>query len=126
MLTPPDTLSRIYKAEGWRGLYRGSLLALVGVSNGSIQFATYEDLKRRRIDAKHRRFVRSGREWRHEDEKLTNWEYILASGASKFVAIALTYPYQVVRARIQVSAVVSTGPGGNDGLVMRGTMFSGP
>lgn len=28
-------------------------------------------------------------------------EYILASGSSKLVAIALTYPYQVVRARIQ-------------------------
>ncbi len=74
----------------------------MGVSNGSIQFATYEDIKRRRIDAKHRRFVKAGREWRIEDEKLSNTEYILASGASKFVAIALTYPYQVVRARIQV------------------------
>lgn len=31
----------------------------------------------------------------------TNMEYILASGSSKLVAIALTYPYQVVRARIQ-------------------------
>lgn len=74
----------------------------MGVSNGSIQFAAYEDIKRRRIDAKHRRFVKAGREWRIEDEKLSNTEYILASGASKFVAIALTYPYQVVRARIQV------------------------
>jgi hypothetical protein len=35
----------------------------------------------------------------------SNTEYILASGSSKLVAIALTYPYQVVRARIQVRAL---------------------
>ncbi|KAL7422602.1 mitochondrial FAD carrier protein flx1 [Cryptotrichosporon argae] len=96
-----DGLSQIYRHEGVRGLYRGSLLALVGVSNGSIQFATYEEIKRRRTEAKRRAYERAGREWRTEDEKLTNTEYILASGSSKFVAIALTYPYQVVRARIQ-------------------------
>jgi solute carrier family 25 folate transporter 32 len=55
-----------------KGLYKGSLLALVGVSNGSIQFATYEDLKRRRTEAKRRRYLKSGREWRVEDEKLVS------------------------------------------------------
>lgn len=76
----------------------------MGVSNGSIQFATYEELKRRRVEAKRRRFAAAGRAWAPEDEKLTNTEYILTSGGSKFVAIALTYPYQVVRARIQNAA----------------------
>lgn len=71
-------------------------------------------------------YEKQGKEWKVEDEKLvsrrpcrecgrsgalsvyetqltaqTNMEYILASGSSKLVAIALTYPYQVVRARIQ-------------------------
>lgn len=96
-----DGLRSIYRTEGLRGLYKGSLLALVGVSNGSIQFATYEEIKRRRTDIKRRLYDKHGRPWRVEDEKLTNTEYILASGSSKFVAIALTYPYQVVRARIQ-------------------------
>lgn len=57
-----------------KGLYKGSLLALVGVSNGSIQFATYEELKRRRTDAKRRRYVKAGREFRVEDEKLVSVE----------------------------------------------------
>ncbi|KIR27762.1 solute carrier family 25 (mitochondrial folate transporter), member 32 [Cryptococcus deuterogattii 99/473] len=105
-----DGLRSIYRTEGIRGLYKGSLLALVGVSNGSIQFATYEEIKRRRTDLKKRKYLRAGKEWKVEDEKLTNTEYILASGSSKLVAIALTYPYQVVRARIQNFSPTPTVP----------------
>ncbi len=65
-----DGLRSIYRYEGLRGLYKGSLLALVGVSNGSIQFAAYEEIKRRRADLKRRRFERMGKGWRVEDEKL--------------------------------------------------------
>lgn len=69
-----DGLPYIYRQEGLRGLYKGSLLALVGVSNGSIQFAAYEDLKRRRTRVKRRRFERAGRSWQKEDEKLVSWQ----------------------------------------------------
>ena len=67
-----DGLRTIYRAEGTRGLYKGSLLALVGVSNGSIQFATYEEIKRRRTDIKRKLFAKQGREWKIEDEKLVS------------------------------------------------------
>jgi solute carrier family 25 folate transporter 32 len=32
----------IFHDEGWRGLYRGTSLALFGVSNGALQFMGYE------------------------------------------------------------------------------------
>lgn len=67
-----NSFARIYRAEGMRGLYRGSLLALVGVSNGSIQFATYEEIKRVRVDRKQRRHAERGLGWNVEDEKLVS------------------------------------------------------
>lgn len=67
-----DGLRSIYRTEGIRGLYKGSLLALVGVSNGSIQFATYEEIKRRRTDLKKRKYLRAEKEWKVEDEKLVS------------------------------------------------------
>ena len=35
------------KHEGIRGLYKGTLIAVIGVSNGAIQFMVYEELKKR-------------------------------------------------------------------------------
>jgi solute carrier family 25 folate transporter 32 len=48
------------------------LLALVGVSNGSIQFAAYEDIKRRRTNVKRRLIEKRGGTWTRADEKLVS------------------------------------------------------
>jgi hypothetical protein len=69
---PLDGLRSVYRAEGMRGLYKGSLLTLAGTANGSIQFATYEEMKRRRAEMKRKHYLASGREWRTEDEKLVS------------------------------------------------------
>lgn len=37
----------------------------------------------------------------------SNLEYIIMSGAAKIFAIGLTYPYQVVRSRLQVSHLLT-------------------
>jgi solute carrier family 25 folate transporter 32 len=65
-----DGLRTVYSQEGFRGLYKGSLLALVGVTNGSIQFAAYEEIKRRRSDLKRARIEGAGGTWRTENEML--------------------------------------------------------
>ncbi|XP_074842918.1 solute carrier family 25 member 32 isoform X1 [Carettochelys insculpta] len=86
-----DALIKIYKLEGIRGLYKGFVPGLFGTSHGALQFMAYEDLKMRYN--KHRN--------RPLDTKLTALEYITVAALSKIFAVSATYPYQVVRARLQ-------------------------
>ncbi|KAI0034396.1 mitochondrial carrier [Vararia minispora EC-137] len=94
-------LSLVYRDEGFRGLYRGTTLALFGVTNGALQFMTYEKLKGWGFQRKRNQFEREGRTWTADDDKLSNTAYTVMSGASKIAALVATYPYQVVRSRIQ-------------------------
>ncbi|KAI0662871.1 mitochondrial carrier [Cubamyces menziesii] len=103
-------LSSIYRHEGLAGLYRGTSLALFGVSNGAIQFMVYEEMKRWGFERKKRQFAKAGKEYTPSDDKLSNTAYTLMSGASKLIALASTYPYQVVRSRIQNNATAHLYP----------------
>lgn len=80
----------LYKSEGIKGFYRGLLPSLFGVSHGAIQFMAYEQLKN------HWALSRKGGK-----EGLTNLDYLTLSAVSKMFAGSITYPYQVVRARLQ-------------------------
>ncbi|KAL8290045.1 hypothetical protein RQP46_002984 [Phenoliferia psychrophenolica] len=107
--TPPDSplayknvfhgLGQLARREGLPGLSKGMGLALFGVSNGAIQFMTYEELKRWRIDVRHRMLGEDATD--EKAKNLSNIEYILMSGSAKLIAIGITYPYQVIRSRIQ-------------------------
>jgi len=86
-----DALSKIYKMEGIRGLYKGLVPGLFGVSHGAIQFMAYEEMKN-----KYYNYLNVS-----IDTKLKTSEYIVFAAMSKLCAIASTYPYQVMRARLQ-------------------------
>jgi len=91
---------QIYLAEGVKGFYRGLVPALFGVSHGALQFMAYEQLKkyRSRITRSdvtpHTAGIQGGRE-------LRNMDYVFLSSLSKIFAGCATYPYQVLRARLQ-------------------------
>ncbi|TRZ03540.1 hypothetical protein DNTS_013511 [Danionella cerebrum] len=86
-----DALGKIYRYEGVAGLYRGFVPGLFGTSHGALQFMAYEELKRDYY--KYRKM--------QSDAKLNPFEYITMAALSKIFAVATTYPYQVVRARLQ-------------------------
>ncbi|GAA5892493.1 uncharacterized protein JCM6883_007378 [Sporobolomyces salmoneus] len=105
-------LYRLFREEGLKGGSKGMTLALIGVSNGAVQFMTYEELKKWRIESKRRKRIGTNGSGQGKGEtdltKLSNLEYILMSGSAKLVAISLTYPYQVIRSRIQYQPQVSS------------------
>ncbi|KAI1115759.1 mitochondrial folate carrier protein [Nemania sp. NC0429] len=96
--------AQLWRTEGWRGFYRGLGIGLFGVSHGAVQFAVYDPLKQMYI----RRW--RGRSPGHPDglgeqqqqqQRMTNEATLVISSVSKLVAGAVTYPYQVIRSRLQ-------------------------
>ncbi|KAJ1666016.1 mitochondrial FAD carrier protein flx1 [Coemansia sp. RSA 1813] len=86
-----DGLLQISKKEGIRGLYKGLAPGLLGVAHGGLQFMAYEEMKKRRLL------------WRqkHASSGLTAVDFALMSSTSKVFALAITYPSQVLRSRLQ-------------------------
>ncbi|KAG6009974.1 hypothetical protein E4U21_000745 [Claviceps maximensis] len=96
----------IWRTEGMRGFYRGLAVSLLGVSHGAVQFAVYEPAKRmyftKRLGQGHGgpgsgSDPVSGR----ENGKMSNEATVVISSVAKLVAGAVTYPYQVLRSRMQ-------------------------
>lgn len=86
-----DALVKISRQEGLRGLYSGFVPGLFGVSHGAVQFMAYEELKN------------SYHNYYKQDitTKLGTLEYLSFAAMSKLLAAFITYPYQVVRTRLQ-------------------------
>jgi len=89
-----DGTRQILRSEGLAGFYRGLVPSLFGVSNGALQFMAYEKLKIYRSQSTH--------------GTLSAADFLVLSGLAKVFAGSTTYPYQVVRARLQMYDADST------------------
>ncbi|KAL4926522.1 putative mitochondrial folate carrier protein Flx1 [Aspergillus undulatus] len=83
---------QIIRSEGISGFYRGLTPSLFGVSHGALQFMAYEKLK----------LYRTQPQSEGEGEReLNNLDFFVISSISKIFAGSITYPYQVLRSRLQ-------------------------
>lgn len=103
--------AQLFRDEGLRGFYRGLGISLIGVSHGAVQFAVYEPAKRIYFARRRRRLTDHEGGISQGDAaaaaassaplKVSNEATVVLSSASKLVAGAVTYPYQVIRSRLQ-------------------------
>ena len=83
-------LTSLYLEEGLRGLYKGFLPGLFGVSHGALQFMCYEQLKQQYCSMYSIPL----------SSQLSTGHYLTLAALSKLFAATTTYPYQVIRARL--------------------------
>ncbi|OWP00219.1 mitochondrial carrier protein [Marssonina coronariae] len=86
---------QIMNREGVKGFYKGLGVSLLGNSHGAVQFAVYEPMKN--LWTTYLAQESSNR----KDEKLGNTATLIISSSAKIFAGTVTYPYQVIRSRIQ-------------------------
>ena len=107
-----DGLPKLYRYEGLRGFYKGYFPGLLGVSHGAMQFMFYEELKKFYCNyygmVVTTKLVSISRTL--EPRTVTHvsllslqgpLEYVSMAAMSKVVAASLTYPFLVLRARLQ-------------------------
>ncbi|KAI6119390.1 mitochondrial carrier domain-containing protein, partial [Pisolithus croceorrhizus] len=94
-----ETVNQILAKDGVAGLWRGIGPALVLVINPVTQYTVFEQLKNILIESRTAKLRARGSK---AVPVLRDWDYFLLGALSKLVATALTYPYIVVKSRIQV------------------------
>eukprot|EP01006_Ploeotia_vitrea_P060636 TRINITY_DN76261_c0_g1_i1.p1 TRINITY_DN76261_c0_g1~~TRINITY_DN76261_c0_g1_i1.p1 ORF type:complete len:497 (-),score=229.84 TRINITY_DN76261_c0_g1_i1:64-1503(-) len=105
-----DALATILREEGIKGLYQGLVPALLLVSNPCIQFMVYEQLtayvqfvRRYRVQ---RYMARTGKVLSFKQQehlgRADTREIFLLGAVAKAIATVATYPYQVIKSRMQL------------------------
>lgn len=83
------TIWKMYKEEGFKGLFRGNGLNCIRIfPYSAVQFFVYQEIKML---------------WLKPDEKeLSNWKRLIAGGACGTASVVATYPLDLVRTRLSI------------------------
>ncbi|OAD77190.1 hypothetical protein PHYBLDRAFT_165679 [Phycomyces blakesleeanus NRRL 1555(-)] len=99
-----DCLLHIFRQEGIKGFYKGMSASYLGVVEGTIQWVTYEHLKKRWAISASEKALQSKKRT-VGGKNLQEWMGNLGAAAiSKLVAACISYPHEVLRTRLRQPA----------------------
>ena len=95
-----DCTMQTLQKEGIRGLYRGLSASYLGVTESTLQWVLYEQMKlylrNREVE-----LIASGRDPSLWDHTVDWGGKLTAAGSAKFFAALITYPHEVIRTRLR-------------------------
>ncbi|OJJ43482.1 hypothetical protein ASPZODRAFT_74525 [Penicilliopsis zonata CBS 506.65] len=106
-----DCVKQTVRHEGIRGLYKGLSASYLGVTESTLQWVMYEQMKMalaRREAARLADRTHVASVW--DDIELWGGR-VCSAGLAKLVAASITYPHEVVRTRLRQAPTVSIGDG---------------
>lgn len=95
-----DCTMQTIRKEGIPGLYRGLTASYLGVTESTLQWMLYEQMKLS-LARREERVAASGRPPNIWDQTIAWSGKVTAAGAAKFIAAIITYPHEVVRTRLR-------------------------
>ncbi|KAI9655816.1 MAG: hypothetical protein M1821_005251 [Bathelium mastoideum] len=95
-----DCTLQTVRHEGIRGLYRGLSASYLGITESTLQWVLYEQMKMY-LRKRDEHIVLSGRPMTSWDETVSWTGKLGAAGTAKFFAAIITYPHEVVRTRLR-------------------------
>ncbi|KAI5951916.1 hypothetical protein KGF54_004991 [Candida jiufengensis] len=94
------TIAKMYKEEGWRGLFRGNTLNCIRIfPYSAVQFAVFEKCKNLILSYRKLHNLNSPQ---LRNNQLTGLERLFAGSIAGIASVAVTYPLDLVRARITI------------------------
>lgn len=105
-----DCTLQTVRTEGVRGLYRGLSASYLGVTESTLQWVLYEQMKKR-LASRDAKLLASGRQPTAWDDTVTWGGRLGAAGGAKFIAALVTYPHEVVRTRLRQAPVTNDAAG---------------
>ncbi|KAH7317662.1 mitochondrial carrier domain-containing protein [Rhexocercosporidium sp. MPI-PUGE-AT-0058] len=95
-----DCIKQVVRHEGVRGMYKGMSASYLGVTESTLQWVLYEQMKKS-LAQREERINLSGRPKTWWDNTVEWTGNVGAAGGAKLVAALATYPHEVARTRLR-------------------------